>query len=107
MNTATRGHAAPGREDMGVPEDMPEQAGGGERGTAKGQGGTAAGQGGAAQGREGVRQEGVLREGMGVLREIWRYARRSRLSSDNVPEGARGAICIKRFRLPESRPDVI
>ncbi len=52
-------------------------------------------------------REGVLREGMGVLREIWRYARRLRLSSDNVPEGARGAICIKRLRLPESRPDVI
>ncbi|GGT12982.1 hypothetical protein GCM10010207_10000 [Streptomyces atratus] len=26
MNTATRGHAARGREDMGVPEDMPKEA---------------------------------------------------------------------------------
>ncbi|CAD5946594.1 conserved protein of unknown function [Streptomyces sp. KY75] len=30
-----------------------------------------------------------------------------RLSSGNVPEGARGAICIKRSRPPESRPAVI
>lgn len=30
-----------------------------------------------------------------------------RLSSEKVPEGARGAICIKRFRLPGSRPAVI
>ncbi len=59
--------------------------------------------------REGVLREGmeVLREGIEVLREMWRYARGLRLSSDNVPEGARGAICIKRLRLPESRLDVI
>ncbi len=30
-----------------------------------------------------------------------------RLSSEKAPEGARGAICIKRSRLPESYPDVI
>lgn len=39
-----------------------------------------------------------MREGM---------CEKMRLSSDNVPEGARGAICIKCSRSPESCSDVI
>ncbi|GGX44983.1 hypothetical protein GCM10010298_05070 [Streptomyces microflavus] len=94
MKTATRGHAARGREDMGVPDDMPEQAGG--RGRQRG-----------AHPRRAARsKQGNAKIRGGVWRDKRRYGE-VRLSSDNVPEGARGAICIKRSRPTESRPDVI